>query len=285
MPPLGSSIANTIVETFNVHVQEVSLVLSVTDRKGKFVNSLSPSDLTVLDNGAAQTRLTFFERQTDLPLKVAIVLDISASVAYRFDDEQRTIKSFLKAVVRPFDSVMLYAFNQDVQFAAPVTNNWKELVRHVKKLDLQGDTALYDAVSAAAGWLSSDPSPARRIMILISDGEENTSAQTIDEAITTVLRSEAAIYAVNVNLFRDSKEANQGVAILKRLTDATGGTYLEASEGDNMDSAFSKIRRELRSQYALGYKLPNPGTWTFHRLQILVPRQLRVRCRLGYFVK
>ena len=97
-----------------MHVREVNLILSVTDHRGKFVNSLQPSDVTILDNGEEQTKLTFFERATDLPIKIALVLDIGSSVAYQFDAEKDAIRSFLKAVARPTDSVMLFAFNQNV---------------------------------------------------------------------------------------------------------------------------------------------------------------------------
>jgi len=267
------------VETINVHVHEVNLVLSVTDHRGKFVNTLRPSDLTILDNGVEQTKLTFFQRETDLPIKIALVLDISASIAYQFDAEKKAIKSFLKAVARPSDSVMLFAFNQNVQLKSPITNNWNETARRVKRLNPAGETAVYDAVSDASQWLALD-GPARHIMILISDGEENQSKATIDIAINNALKAEATIYSVNVSEEKVSDEAERGAAVLKNLAEATGGAYLDYHKG-----AFDKIRRELRSQYALAYKLSNPRVRTFHRLQVLVANRWRVHCRSGYYVK
>jgi VWFA-related protein len=283
--------ANQPVETIDVHVHEVNLVLSVTDHKGKFVNSLQPADFTILDNGVQQTKLTFFERATDLPIKIALVLDISSSIAYQFDSEKQAIKAFLKAVVRPSDSVMLFAFNQDIQLASPVTNNWNDTARRVKRLKPGGETALYDAVSEASRWLALDYGPARRIIIIISDGEENSSKATIETTIGDALNTEAAIYSVNVGAHVDADdkdltdEAEQGKAVLKHLAEATGGTYLDYPEGHNIADAFWKIRRELRSQYALAYKLSNPGVRTFHRLQVLVADRHRVHCRSGYYVK
>jgi VWFA-related protein len=284
--------ANQPVETIDVQVHEVNLVLSITDHKGKFVKGLQPSDLTILDNGVQQTKLTFFERATDLPIKIALVLDISGSVAYQFDSEKQAIKSFLKAVMRPSDSAMLFAFNQDVQLASPVTNDWNDTARRVKRLKPGGKTALYDAVSEASQWLALDYGPARRIIIVISDGEENESKTTIDTTIGNALKAETTIYSVNVGedlVGVDDEsltdEAEQGKAVLKHLAEATGGTYLDYPEGHNITDAFWKIRRELRSQYALAYKLSNPGVRTFHRLQVLVANRLRVHCRSGYFVK
>jgi len=274
---------NRPVETINVHVHEVNLVLSVTDRNGKVVNNLRPSDLRILDNGVEQTKLTFFKRETDLPIKIALVLDISASMAQQRDAENAAIGSFLKRVSLPLDSVMLFAFNQNVQLRSPVTNNWDITARLVKRLNPGGETALYDAVSDASHWLALDHGPARRIMILVSDGEENKSRTTMDTTISEALNAEAAIYSVNVRAECFSEDAKRGAAILKRIAEATGGAYLEP-ETNTIAGAFDKIRRELRGQYALAYKLSNPGVRTFHRLQVLVANRRRVHCRSGYYV-
>lgn len=276
---------NRPVETIDVHVNEVNLVLSVTEHNGKFVNNLRPSDLTILDNGVEQTKLTFFKRETDLPIKVALVLDISASMARLRHTENAAIGSFLKKMSLPLDSVMLFAFNQNVQLRTPVTNNWDVTARLVKCLEPGGQTALYDAVSDASHWLALDRGPARRIMILVSDGEENKSRTTMDTAIIDALNAEAAIYSVNVRVDDVSEEEDKrGAAILKHLAEATGGAYLEYPENHTIAGAFDKIRRELRSQYALAYKPSNPGVKTFHRLQVLVANRRRVHCRSGYYV-
>lgn len=142
---------NRPVETIDVHVNEVNLVLRVTEHNGKFVNNLRPSDLTILDNGVEQTKLTFFKRETDLPIKIALVLDISASMAQQHHAENAAIGSFLKKVSLPLDSVMLFAFNQNVQLRTPVTNNWDVTARLVKCLKPGGQTALYDAVFERRG--------------------------------------------------------------------------------------------------------------------------------------
>src|SRR5438552_659535 len=222
--------ASSPVETINVNVHEVDLVLSVTDHRGKFVNSLQPSDLTILDNGVEQTKLTFFERETDLPIKIALVLDISASVTYLFDTEKNAIRSFLRAVARPTDSVTLFAFNESIQLTSPVTNNWNETAKRVKRLKPGGETALYDAVSSASQWLALDQGPVRRIMILVSDGEDNRSRATIGTAISDVLKANAAIYSVNVNQESVSDEAKHGAGVLKQLAESTGGAYLNDPE-------------------------------------------------------
>jgi len=265
-------------------VQEVNLVLSVTDRRGHFVRGLLPGDLTILDNNKQQTAITFFESQTDLPLHIAVVLDISSSVAYRFVQEQETMRAFLHEVAKPHDSVELIAFNQGVRLVAPINGNWKPLSKRVKRMKPGGETALYDAVTAASRRLAQDARPARRIIILVSDGQENHSTATSDSTIAEVLKDEAVLYAVNIGDDHFSEAGKQGDQVLQQLSDATGGSYLQAGPNGAVDSAFGKIRRELRSQYALAYKPSNLAGQLFHQLKV-VAGNLRVRCRTGYYAK
>lgn len=278
------SAAEPVALTIRRQVEEVNLVLSVTDHKGHFVEGLGPSDLTILDDDKKQTALTFFQSQTNLPLHVALVLDLSASITAQFDMERSTMHQFLKDAIRPADSVELFAFNQRVQFVAPVQNDWKQISRRVKNLKPEGETALFDAVSTAAQWLGQDPRPARRIIILLTDGEENSSKTTLTETIAQVLRAETTVYAVNVIDYPDDVEAKQGIDILKKLSDATGGLYLRANQNGDVGHAFRRIQRELRSQYAIAYKPSNITGQLFHPLKVVATRNLRVRCRTGYFV-
>ena len=273
------------VETINVHVHEVNLVLSVTDQKGRFVNNLQPSDLRVVDNDVEQTQLTFFKRETDLPIKIAMVLDISSSIAHMIGNEIGATRTFLRKVARPLDSVALVPFNQNVNVIIPVANNWSETKQLVKRMHPGGETALFDAVSTASEWLAVDHGPARHIMILISDGQENGSKKSISTAISAALNADAIIYSVNVAGENYTEDARQGAVTLRHLAEATGGTYLEYSDNGSITHAFDKIRRELRSQYSLAYKLSNPGVRTFHRLQVLIGDRRHVHCRSGYYVR
>lgn len=276
--------AGQIALTIRRQVEEVNLVLSVTDRKGHFVDGLSPADLTILDDDKKQTALTFFQSQTNLPLHVALVLDVSASITSQFDMEQSTIHDFLRQATRPTDSVELFAFNQRVQFVAPIQGDWKRVSHQVKKLKPDGETALYDAVSVAAQWLAQDQRPARRIIILVTDGEENASKMTLNDTIAQVLRAETTVYSVNVVEYPFDSDGKSGVQILKKLSDSTGGAYLRASQNGDVGHAFGRIQRELRSQYAIAYKPSNLTENLFHRLRVIAARNMRVRCRTGYYV-
>ena len=271
------------VPTLLARVQEVNLVLSVTDHRGKFVPHLLSSDLTILDDGQQQTAITFFQRQTDLPLDVALLIDTSSSVTYKLDAEEHTIQHFLKSVVRPMDRVSVFAFNEKVVLVAAISNNWKQVAKRVKKLKPGGNTAIFDAVVRASSWLQQDQRPSRHIIILITDGEENSSKATKVKAVAGALRADTSIYAVNVSSELFSREDKQGAAVLKELSDVTGGLYFW-QKSDNGSDAFSKIRRELRAQYAVAYRPSNLMQSVFHRIQVLAPGKLRVRCRSGYYV-
>ncbi|MBO0911523.1 MAG: VWA domain-containing protein, partial [Acidobacteria bacterium] len=174
---------------FKKQVNEVNLVLSVRDKKGHFVNGLGAGDFSIFDNDRRQTKITFFQNQTDLPLDIAVVLDSSASVGARFEAEQHAITQFLHQTIRHEDTAELFAFNQAIRVIAPINYNWREVSRRLKKVKPEGETALYDAVSAAADHLSENSWPARRIIILVSDGEENSSQITLSAAAAAALRA------------------------------------------------------------------------------------------------
>lgn len=283
---LAVSVGATSLSTVRATVQEVPLVLSVTDHKGKYVDKLTASDLTVLDNNQEQTTITFFEHQTNLPLNVAILIDTSSSVAYKFATEQSTIRSFIHTIARPTDSVAIFAFNDRVQMISRVNNNWKAISRRIKKLKPNGNTAIYDAIVQAADSLQKDDSPSRRMIIVITDGEENNSAHSLDSSIAHALKAECAIYTVNVSpAIEYDPDAKEGARILKQLTDATGGNYFRSDSDGDVSRAFTKIRRELRSQYALAYKPSNIADAAFHRIQVIARQKLHVRCRSGYYVQ
>ena len=273
--------------TIQSKVQEVDLVLSVTDRKGHFIHGLRRSDLAIYDNGKPQNEFTFFRNETNLPLRIALVVDISGSVTHRFVAEQGALKTFVKTIVRPSDSVALLAFNQRIELMAPVhkNENWKQISHRVKKLSPDGETALFDAVCGAVQWLAEDRGQARRVIILVTDGEENSSKVSLPQTIETALKAEVSIYSVNVSYETLGDDAQRGEQILKELSEGTGGAYLRSDSDGDVGWAFNKIRRELRNQYALAYKPLDLAAQSFHRVLVLAPRNLKVHCRPGYYVK
>lgn len=271
-------------------VQEVGLVLTVTNPRGHFVRNLNQSDFNILDNGHAPDRITYFQPQTDLPLRVALVIDTSDSVTYRFKFEQKAASMFFRRVLHgKSDLGSVVGFNQEVRIAQEPTHDTKVLDAALKRLHTGGETAVYDATIAAARQLSSvhDEQPSRHAIILITDGEDNRSQAHLNEAVESVLRSDSVVYVVTTN--SDAAEfglVGDGDNAMKQLAEATGGRLLYSDRDGDVVSSFSKIERELRSQYAIGYKpaLGSPDG-LFHRLVVVGPRKLRIFHRRGYFAR
>lgn len=289
--PAGSLpfLSSPPIPTISKEVEEVGLILTVTDKHGRFVKDLNQTDFNIIDNGQAPNRITYFERQTDLPLRVALVIDTSDSVTYRFKFEQKAAAIFLKHVLKKkSDLGLVIGFCQELRLAQAATSDTKLLANGLKRLHPGGETAVYDAVTLAARELSSihDLQPTRHAIIVITDGEDNRSHVNLQQVVASALKAEAVVYVVSTNISGAGLDlAEQGDAAMRQLSEATGGRLLRSDTDGDVTSAFGKIAKELRSQYALGYK-PTPGEdGMFHRLVVLAPRKLRVFHRLGYFAR
>lgn len=266
-------------------VREVDLALTVKDRHGHFVNNLTRSDLRIIDNDDRANEITYFDRRSNLPLRVALVMDTSMSVGYCLDSERKTAVRFLKSVLRPGrDRALIVTFNENVNLAQPPTSDLHLLQHALKRIHVAGETAIYDAVSMASQQLEqiSGDEPSRRVIILITDGEDNRSRTTLKQAAEIALRNETSVYVIstNVTTFEDPTADES----MKQLSNATGGAFLRAD--GNVDYAFAKIEKELRSQYVICYKPPSAGPdGQFHRVEVLGSSKLHFVHRIGYFAK
>ena len=270
-------------------VDEVNLVLSVTNEHGRFVPDLNQTDLVITDNGEPPAKITYFQTRTDLPLRVALVIDTSDSVAYRFAFEQKSAAAFLKNVLRPQqDAALIVAFNQKPALLEPPTGDVSKLTRGLRRLKPGGETALYDALALASNTLlETHPSvPVRNVIVLVTDGEENRSHINLDEAITEALKAESVIYVVNTKEYLVSREDHFGDDVINRLAQSTGGRVLAGRTESEVADSFRKIQVELRSQYALGYRPRNLiGNFFFRPIRIFGPKGIRIRTREGYYAR
>lgn len=278
------------VPTIERKVNEVSLALTVTDKRGHLVRNLSESDFNIFDNGKVPDRITSFEAQTNLPLRVALVIDTSDSVTYRFKFEQKSGAVFFRHMLHaPADLGSVVAFNQNVHIAQQLTRNKKSLEHSLKRLRPGGETSVYDAVIAAAHQLTSPPGeqPSRHVMVLITDGEDNTSHAHLDDAVEAALRSESVVYVVSTNDLADAPEfPGDGDDCMAQLAEATGGRLLHSETDGDVATAFSKIEKDLRSQYAISYRpADNNPDGLFHHLIVLSPKNLHIFHRIGYFAR
>jgi Ca-activated chloride channel family protein len=275
--------------TFSKDVQEVSLVLTVTNKRGRFVRDLDLKDIAILDNDLPPEKVTFFQSETDLPLRVALVVDTSDSITHRFAFEKDAASAFLKKVLRPTSDLgMIVGFNQHVHVAQGASNDPRKLREGLDRLSLGGETAVYEAVKAASQQLAKvrDTQSSRRAIVLITDGEDNRSNIGLQDAINAALHADAVVYVLSTNPELSISLAQEGDKAMRQLAENTGGRLLRAGEDDDVKSAFSKLAQELRSQYAISYKpaIKSPDG-LFHHLIVTGPKKLRFYHRLGYFAR
>lgn len=286
----GGSFSNEVlpapVATFRRTVDEVNLAFTVTDKRGRFISNLQSGDFDVFDNRKAPERMTYFQQKTDLPLHVAVVIDASASVRYRFKFEQDAAVAFLKKIVRQgTDKALILAFNDRVITLREVTDRSDQLRKSIGKIKPEGNTALNDAVIAAAEKLRRIPEDGltRRAIVLISDGVDTVDRSTLQQAEQAVSRADAILFALTTNSERDAD--HEGDAVLKQLAQSSGGALLPARKEEQFTAAFRNVEKALRNQYVVSY---NPAEFeadgSYRTVQV-IPRKpgLRATCRKGYY--
>ncbi len=270
------------------NVNEVDLVFTVTNKQGQFVKNLKERDFALLDNNRAPAAVYSFTQQTQLPLRLGIVVDTSNSISHRFQFEQEAVNSFLLQVMRPStDKAFVEGFNSTSTFVQGWTNDLSKLDAAVQSLYPGGGTALYDAVYSACRdkLLNAAKGPfyVRRAIVLVSDGEDDQSHAYLSDAIKECQRAQTAIYAISTD---DSPTPDEhGDDVLKKMAQDTGGRALFPRRLRNLPAAFSSIEDELRSQYLLVYKPADfKPNGQFRSIYLYCfDRRYKVHAMKGYF--
>jgi VWFA-related protein len=273
----------TIVKTVN----EVNVVFTVTDKHGRYVKDLKKEDFKVVDDAKPAEEIKDFRNQTDLPLQVGLLVDASNSVRDRFKFEQESAIEFLNQTIRPrYDNAFIVGFDVTPEVTQDFTDNTEHLSRGVHALRPGGGTAMFDALyfSCRDKLLKAPRSgPVRRAIILLSDGDDNQSHVTREEAIEMAQRAEVIVYTISTNI---SGAKGKGDKVLERIADATGGNAFFPFQIREVANAFAEIQEELRSQYQLSYKPADFKTDGHYRTIEIVAmdhKNLHVRSRRGYF--
>jgi len=287
------------VPKLRVNVGLVHLVAAVMDRRNKFVTNLTQSDFKVFEDGKQQP-ITQFSRQVDLPLRIGMLLDTSNSIRERLHFEKDAAIDFLYNVIRRHkDEAFVMTFDNEPEVIQDYTDDVGQLSSVIQKQNAGGGTAFNDAIYAASQKLANAPVPPgpdsdiRRILVVISDGDDNLSNHTLSGAIEMADRSGVSIYAISTNNdwvtidtpTPEKLHKSQGDKALQELADETGGRVFFPYRVDDLAQSFLDIGNELRSQYLIGYPLPYPvANGQFHTVQIRVDRKgLIVRSRKGYY--
>jgi Ca-activated chloride channel homolog len=282
----GSDDPQNALITIRARVNEVNVLFIATDKHGKFVRDLTQNDFSILDDHKPPQAILNFKRETDLPLHLGLLIDVSGSVDSRFDFEQEAATAFLQHTLRAgFDKAFVVGFNAHSQLAQDYTDDYSRLYWAVHRLHNGGGTALYDAVyRACKEKFMKDRSehPLRKAIIVVSDGEDNQSEVTKAQAIEMAQRAEVIIYAISTD---DSGLVMRGDKVLEQLAEATGGRAFFPFKMKDITHSFAAIEDELRSQYVVSYKPADfDADGRYRSIEISsLKKDLQVRARKGYF--
>jgi Ca-activated chloride channel homolog len=278
----GPNTAKDSVKTVDL----VSVIFTVTDKHGRFVKDLKREQFKILDNNRPPKEIVNFESQTELPLRVGLLIDASNSNRESFLFEQQATQKFLQEIIRPqSDKAFVLAFDEVSEVTQEFTNDLDKLKAGIRIIRPGGGTAMWDAVFYACRdkmLKEKNSGPVRRVIVLVSDGDDNQSRVSRGEAVEMAQRAEVIFYAVSTNLsnVKDSGDYN-----LKALADSTGGRAFFPFKLQDLSDDFNEIQGELRSQYLVVYKPDDfQPNGQFRTIQIIPENEkLRVRARRGYF--
>jgi Ca-activated chloride channel family protein len=281
-PPPDDSIA-----TFRKTVNEVHVVFTVTDKHGRFVKDLKKDDFKIVDDNRPPEQINSFFSETDLPLQVGLLIDASNSVRDRFKFEQEAATEFLNQTIRrKYDEAFVIGFDVTPEVTQDFTDDTEKLSVGIRSLRPGGGTAMYDALYYACRdkLMKHEKNTAmRRAIILLSDGDDNQSHVTREEAIEMAQRAEVSVYTISTNL---TGSGSHGDKILERVAEATGGRSYVPFQITEVANAFASIQEELRSQYAIAYKPADfraDGRYRSIDIVALSQKGLHIRSRKGYY--
>lgn len=275
----------TDADVIKVDVARVPLLFTVTDKKNRFITDLDREDFEVFDNGKNQ-EIREFVRESDLPLRIGIVMDTSNSIRGRIKFEQEAAIEFLRGVLaEEADRAFLVSFDTQAELIVDYTNDLDKLAEGVRGLRAGGGTALYDAIYYACRDKLPEDQPKeqfRRALILIGDGEDNHSTVTREDALEMAHKAESVVYTISTNR---SGKAESGDSTLRRFAQETGGISFHPFQARDLEQSFANIANELRHQYFILYSPSNfVNDGTFHKLRIRTQvKNTLVRVRRGYY--
>ena len=277
----------------------VHLVATVMDRHRNFITDLDQADFKVMEDGKPQD-IRYFGRETGLPLRIGVLLDTSNSIRPRLDFEKDAALDFLQHVLRRNqDQAFVMTFDNEPEVIQDYTGDLALLTDSIRKQRAGGGTALNDAIYRAAEKLVSPPLPRganadiRRVLVVISDGDDNLSDHALSESVEAAIRAEAVIYCISTNTDWLNIEGDKpqkthieaGDKVLQEFADQSGGRVFFPYKVDDLAQSFVDIGEELRSQYFIAYSPNNPdATGQYRKIDVEIDRKgLNVRTRKGYY--
>jgi len=274
--------------TIKVDVKLINVFVTVTDQHGAPIGGLTKDNFVLKEDGLAQT-IKVFDKESALPLSIALAIDTSLSTRHDLPLEQSSAKRFAHEIMRPVDGLAVYAFSEFVhESAMGYSSDLKRIDESIDHLRVGAATALYDAIYLASRAL--DHRKGRKVIVLITDGGDTISTVDYKEAVRAAVEAEAIVYSIIVVPIENSAgRETGGEHALIQLSEDTGGKYYYATSTTQLDEAFHKISDELRTQYLLAYyPSQNTSFSDFRRIEVNVSgvpdaMSYKVRHRTGYY--
>ena len=274
-------------ETIRVESRLVNVALNVVDEAGVPVPGLTANDFVLTEDGKPQ-RIAIFEKESSTPLSIVLTIDASGSVLSDRGLEREAAKGFLKGLMRTQDRVDLMSFSDGVDEVVSFTNDIRAIDSGIGRIQRGDATALYDAAYLASQRLAQAPAVAgeRRVVVLITDGENTTRHGTYDAALEQAQRAGAMVYAlIIVPVAADAGRNEGGEHALIQMAHDTGGKFYYVEDKHDLAPAFAHVSEDLRTQYTIGYYAPQQGSSPSGLRQIslqLKDPALRARYTLRY---
>ena len=266
-------------------VNRVNMLFTVSDKKGRFVTNLTRDEFEIFEEKRPQ-EIVEFSAESDLPLRLGVLIDTSNSIRDRFRFQQEAAVEFINSVMRKEDRAAVVSFDTGPELVTDLTSDTEQLAKGVRELRPGGGTALYDAIFFTCKEKLMQDQPRhkfRRALVVLSDGEDNQSRYSRDQALEMAHKADVVIYAISTNI---TGLQTDGDKVLRYFANETGGMTFFPFKVQDLAQSFENIANELRHQYSLLYR-PSPARTDglFHPVTIKVKKRgdLVVRARKGYY--
>lgn len=269
---------------FSAETSLVVLHASVTDKKGHLVQGLKEKDFKVFENGVQQPIKLF--KHEDVPVSMGLLIDDSGSMR----DKRSRVEAAALALVRasnPEDEVFVVNFNDEAYLDVPFTHDQKKMEQGLSRIDSRGGTAMRDAINMSIDYVKANGKHDKKVLVIVTDGNDNASATSLERVVQRAIQSEVLIYAVGLLEEEQRHEAAKAKRALKELTSATGGMSFYPKEIGEISGLALQIASDIRSQYTLAYTPPGPDDGSYRQIKVecAAAGHPQVRTRSGYYAK
>ena len=282
-PPPPQDADAGVIPTFKSGIELVDLHVSVLDKNGRLLTNIPQSAFKVTENGIEQPIKLF--RREDVPVSMGLIIDNSGSMK----DKLARVNAAALALVKnsnPQDEVFIVNFNDDPYLDQPLTNDIKKLETALERISAHGGTAMRDAVSSSIDYVKSKGKKDKKVLMVVTDGNDNTSVETLEQLVRKAQHSEVLIYCIGLLSDEEPREARSAKRALKALAEASGGLEYYPKDVAEVDKITPLIAHEIRNQYLLAYSPTNPALdGTYRQIKVAINGFGRptVRTRNGYY--